>query len=71
MKWIPCKERLPEKGGDYIVTSQTYDLATKSKRVGDPRIDQAEYDTRTGWRRANFIKVTAWLDCEPYEEELE
>lgn len=64
-RWIPCSERLPEKWGDYLVTS-------KWKGVGSGTVyietNMAVYNKRAGkWDHPDVI---AWMPLpEPYEEE--
>jgi hypothetical protein len=62
MKWIPCKERLPEQEGWYIVTEWDY-----SHQCWDTSI--SEFHASGRWGYGND-KVIAWMPMpEIYEED--
>lgn len=67
--WIPVKDRLPKKDGEYRVTVQYYNVNNLSEKAGKPKLDIVEfYNGR--WRTAKFRKVTAWMENpKPYEED--
>lgn len=59
-KWIPCKERLPEKEGYYIVSLVAYN--------GRPFADADDYFI-DGWNTFGG-RVVAWMPFpEPYKED--
>ena len=60
--WIPCKERLPDKSGEYYTT---YEI--KDKKYMGSRFFDAEYSLFSG---ASLVTVLAWMPLpEPYKEE--
>lgn len=64
-KWIPCKERLPEESGTYIVTAESGDIKHVTFVKWMPRLHQWNLiGSRAYW------KVIAWMPLpEPYGEE--
>lgn len=55
-QWIPCSERLPEKNGEYIVTTKYY-----LPRTGDTTdIDIIEFNDE-GWDIWKRYEVLAWM----------
>lgn len=66
-EWIPCKERLPEESGTYIVTAESGDIKHVTFVKWMPRLHQWNL---TGSRA--YWKVIAWMPLpEPYKEETE
>lgn len=62
MKWIPCKERLPEQEGWYFVTEWDY-----SHQCWDTNISDFHAPDRWGY---GDDKVIAWMPMpEIYEED--
>lgn len=62
-RWVPVKEKLPTREGDYIVTQAWY---------GDkkPRITVAWWDCQiNNWATLSAWEITAWMDVAPYEGE--
>ena len=63
-EWIPCKERLPEESGTYIVTAESGDIKHVTFVKWMPRLHQWNL---TGSRA--YWKVIAWMPLtEPYKE---
>lgn len=61
--WIPCKERLPEETGFYMVTK-------KIKETGERFSGKSRFDIEKGWNDPlNFVDIVAWrFLLEPYHE---
>lgn len=60
--WIPCKKRLPEKEGFYLLTVVT--------ETGKKVVIARPYNGRGGFCDTNNNKVIAWRNLpEPYVEE--
>jgi len=70
-QWIPCSERLPDKGGTYIVTQERYRLYDRLyKKPVAIETAFAEFNFMDDvWNRARHLKVTAWMPAEPYKGE--
>lgn len=79
-RWIPCKERLPEESGVYLVTRHSY-IGSKLNYTdivcygypedGKRRKNRVWYfaDSEYGDIAIAFDKVIAWCDLpQPYEE---
>ena len=61
--WIPCKERLPEYDGEYMVTKKTFGWNCEEYA----ETDIARYEKKNGWHKAD--QVIAWMPLpEPYQE---
>lgn len=68
--WIPCSERLPDKGGTYLVTQERYRLDDRLyKKPVVVETAFAEFNFMNDvWNRARHLKVTAWMPLpEPYK----
>lgn len=65
MKWIPCKEKLPEHEGWYIVTEWSLE-----ERDWDVTMDKWRFKNGQGeWAFSLMEKVLAWMPMpEIYEE---
>lgn len=65
MKWIPCKERLPEQAGWCIVTEWNTE-----ERKWDVTMDEWRFrDGQGKWHFASMEQVLAWMPMpEIYEE---
>lgn len=64
-KWIPCKERLPDKKGEYLCTIR---YTTWNGKV-DRGIFSGYYTKTNGWQIGEGI-VIAWMPLpEPYKEQ--
>ena len=62
-QWIPCKERLPEYDGEYMVTKKTFGWNCEEYA----ETDIARYEKKNGWHKAD--QVIAWMPLpEPYKE---
>lgn len=60
-KWIPVRERLPEKEGNYIVTEKVFCLEDiEHKGRFNTHVEQVEYRNKK-WKRASFFEVIAWM----------
>lgn len=61
--WIPCKEKLPEETGFYMVTK-------KIKETGERFSGKSRFDIEKGWNDPlNFVDIVAWQSLpEPYHE---
>ena len=79
MEWIPCSERMPEKGGEYLITWTGYIGSRKSKPLIEIAeftydfMDGSEFDVvhieRKGY---HDVEVLAWKELsEPWEGEEE
>ena len=69
-QWIPCSERLPDKGGTYIVTQERYRLDDRLyKKPVVVETTFADFNFMDDvWNRARHLKVTAWMPLpEPYK----
>lgn len=60
--WISCKERMPDKDGDYIVSGKWED--------GEKSVGECDYRTEDGYFSASWrFTVLAWMKKpEPYQE---
>lgn len=68
--WIPCSERLPDKGGTYLVTQERYRLDDRLyKKPVVVETTFAEFNFMDDvWNRARHLKVIAWMPLpEPYK----
>ena len=64
MRWIPCKNRIPEKDGNYIVTDDSGGM----KCVHECFFIKC-HDGSASWSLANVI---AWMPLpEPYRGEID
>lgn len=83
-KWIPCKVRLPEKHGDYLVTIENGDVFNcyfnpdycyDGYDNGAFTYTQEYFDHETmgslGSEEFAFDDVVAWMSYEPYKAESE
>ena len=65
-KWIPTTERLPEKKGDYLFTTNSYSGAALEIYNFNPEDNRDVEFAKTG------LDVTAWMPLpEPYQGEEE
>lgn len=59
--WIPCSERMPEEGGDYLVSGRWLD----SK---EPDVLIRAYYKDVGFSCKEVFETTAWMELpKPYE----
>lgn len=66
-KWIPCEERLPEEGGDYLVTTKW-----EGSYSGDTYIETNMAVYREKLEEWDCKDVIAWMPLpEPYKAESE
>jgi hypothetical protein len=66
-RWIPCTERLPEEGGDYLVTTKW-----KGSYSGDTYIETNMAVYREKLEEWDCKGVIAWMPLpEPYKAESE
>ena len=66
-EWIPCSERLPEDGGEYLVTYHPcyWDRVEDGIKVG---LDT--FRGKTTWAKKKYQKVVAWMPLpDPWEGE--
>lgn len=71
-QWLPCSERLPDKGGTYLVTQERYRLDDRLyKKPVAVETTFAEFNFMDDvWNRARHLKVIAWMPLpEPYKGE--
>lgn len=69
MVWIPCKDRLPTKQGEYYVTELVYDICDKKHERNYSRRTAfaTYYPQESKWGRAKFIEVVAWMESNPWK----
>ena len=62
LRWIPCKDRMPDKDGDYIVSGKWED--------GEISVGECDYSIEDGYFNASWrFTVLAWMKKpEPYQE---
>ena len=64
--WIPCSERLPNKEGLYLITSETGAVTTAHWYM------PSEWKPNGFWGRVGKKKTVAWMPLpEPYREDGE
>lgn len=76
IKWISCKEKLPEIGNDYLVTvKQKYDWENEWEYNTDIASSHGSYiddfwDTFNDWIEGQEVHITHWAELpSPVKEE--
>lgn len=69
-QWISCKDRLPEKHGEYLVCFGMFDCTLNGTDVIDKRYFGEKSDGKVGWHSLCSSDITHWMPLpEPPEME--